>query len=108
MQALQGADVIFYDELVGADILDRARRDAEQVFVGKRKGEPGIGQDEINRLLVDAARPDKLSFASKAAILSSSDAAAKSSNFCSKAGIPRRRARHHGGARMRGGSRACR
>ncbi len=37
-------------------VLDRARRDAERVFVGKRKGQPGIGQDEINRRLVEAAR----------------------------------------------------
>jgi uroporphyrin-III C-methyltransferase/precorrin-2 dehydrogenase/sirohydrochlorin ferrochelatase len=56
LQALQGADVIFYDELVTPQILDRARRDAEQVFVGKRRGQPGIGQDEINRRLVEAAR----------------------------------------------------
>jgi uroporphyrin-III C-methyltransferase/precorrin-2 dehydrogenase/sirohydrochlorin ferrochelatase len=56
LQALQSADVIFYDDLIGADILARARRDAHKVFVGKRKGEPGIGQDEINRRLADAAR----------------------------------------------------
>jgi len=56
LQALQGADIVFYDELVTAGILDRARRDAERVFVGKRRGEPGIGQDEINRRLVEAAR----------------------------------------------------
>jgi len=56
LQALQAADVIFYDELVGAEILERARRDSRKVFVGKRKGHPGIGQDEINRRLVDAAR----------------------------------------------------
>jgi uroporphyrin-III C-methyltransferase / precorrin-2 dehydrogenase / sirohydrochlorin ferrochelatase len=56
LQTLQAADVIFYDDLVGADILDRARRDAKQVFVGKRKGEPGIGQDAINRLLLEAAQ----------------------------------------------------
>ena len=56
LHALQGADVIFYDELVTPQILDRARRDAEQVFVGKRRGQPGIGQDEINRRLVEAAR----------------------------------------------------
>ena len=55
LQALQGADVIFYDELVTPQILDRARRDAERVFVGKRRGQPGIGQDEINRRLVEAA-----------------------------------------------------
>jgi uroporphyrin-III C-methyltransferase/precorrin-2 dehydrogenase/sirohydrochlorin ferrochelatase len=56
LQALQAADVIFYDELIGPEILDRARRDAKQVFVGKRKGAPGIGQDAINRLLLEAAQ----------------------------------------------------
>ena len=55
LNALQAADVVFYDELIGPDILDRVRRDAELVFVGKRKGEPGIGQAEINRRLVQAA-----------------------------------------------------
>src|SRR6185295_5375822 len=54
--ALQNADVIFYDELVTDEILDRARRDAARIFVGKRPGQPGIGQDEINRRLLDAAR----------------------------------------------------
>jgi uroporphyrin-III C-methyltransferase / precorrin-2 dehydrogenase / sirohydrochlorin ferrochelatase len=56
LHALQGADIVFYDELVTPGILDRARRDAERVFVGKRHGVPGIGQDEINRRLRDAAR----------------------------------------------------
>jgi uroporphyrin-III C-methyltransferase / precorrin-2 dehydrogenase / sirohydrochlorin ferrochelatase len=56
LHALQGADVVFYDELVTPGVLDRARRDAERVFVGKRRGVPGIGQDEINRRLRDAAR----------------------------------------------------
>jgi uroporphyrin-III C-methyltransferase/precorrin-2 dehydrogenase/sirohydrochlorin ferrochelatase len=56
LQILQGADVVFYDELVTAGVLDRVRRDAERIFVGKRRGRPGIGQDEINRRLVDAAR----------------------------------------------------
>ena len=55
-QVLQGADVIFYDELVTTGILDHARRDADRVFVGKRRGNPGLGQDEINRQLVEAAR----------------------------------------------------
>jgi uroporphyrin-III C-methyltransferase/precorrin-2 dehydrogenase/sirohydrochlorin ferrochelatase len=56
LHALADADVVFYDELVSAGVLDRARRGAEQVFVGKRRGEAGIGQDEINRRLVAAAR----------------------------------------------------
>jgi uroporphyrin-III C-methyltransferase/precorrin-2 dehydrogenase/sirohydrochlorin ferrochelatase len=56
LHALSDADVVFYDELVTAEVLDRARRGAEQVFVGKRRGEPGVAQDEINRRLVEAAR----------------------------------------------------
>jgi uroporphyrin-III C-methyltransferase / precorrin-2 dehydrogenase / sirohydrochlorin ferrochelatase len=53
---LADADVVFYDELVTPGILDRARRDAERVFVGKRRGEPGIGQEEINHRMAAAAR----------------------------------------------------
>jgi uroporphyrin-III C-methyltransferase / precorrin-2 dehydrogenase / sirohydrochlorin ferrochelatase len=56
LQALQNADVIFYDELITPEILDRTRRDAERVFVGKRRGRPGIGQQAINERLVAAAR----------------------------------------------------
>jgi uroporphyrin-III C-methyltransferase/precorrin-2 dehydrogenase/sirohydrochlorin ferrochelatase len=56
LQALQGADVVLYDETVSVGILDRARRDAERIFVGRRAGGPGISQDAINRHLADAAR----------------------------------------------------
>lgn len=56
VRLLQNADIVFYDELVTPGILDCARRDAERVFVGKRRGVPGIGQHEINRRLVEAAR----------------------------------------------------
>jgi uroporphyrin-III C-methyltransferase/precorrin-2 dehydrogenase/sirohydrochlorin ferrochelatase len=55
LRALQDADVIFHDDLVSAEILDRARRDAARVGVGKRRGQPGVGQDEINRLMIAAA-----------------------------------------------------
>jgi uroporphyrin-III C-methyltransferase/precorrin-2 dehydrogenase/sirohydrochlorin ferrochelatase len=55
LRALQDADIIFYDELVSKEVLDRARRDAARVPVGRRVGKPGIGQDAINRLLIDAA-----------------------------------------------------
>lgn len=59
LHLLQAADAVFYDDLVGPDILARARRDAELHFVGKRKGAPGIGQDEIHRRLAAAAREGK-------------------------------------------------
>jgi uroporphyrin-III C-methyltransferase/precorrin-2 dehydrogenase/sirohydrochlorin ferrochelatase len=56
LHALQSADVVFYDETVSAEILDRARRDAERVFVGKHARSPGVGQEAINRRLAAAAR----------------------------------------------------
>jgi uroporphyrin-III C-methyltransferase / precorrin-2 dehydrogenase / sirohydrochlorin ferrochelatase len=56
LQVLQDADIIFYDELVTDEILDRARRDAKRVSVGRRSGRPGIGQDAINERLAEAAR----------------------------------------------------
>ena len=56
LRALQDADIVFYDELVSSEILDRIRRDAARVAVGRRVGQPGIGQDAINRLMIEAAK----------------------------------------------------
>ncbi|MGB8397181.1 siroheme synthase CysG [Bradyrhizobium sp.] len=56
LRALQDADVVFHDELVSQEILDRARRDASRIAVGRRVGKPGIGQHAINRLLIEAAK----------------------------------------------------
>lgn len=54
-RALQQADVIVYDRLVSRDVLALARRDAELVFVGKREGDHGVGQDGINRIIIEEA-----------------------------------------------------
>ena len=56
LQALQRADVVFYDRLVSAEVLDFARRDAERVFVGKTPGNPTMPQREINALLARRAQ----------------------------------------------------
>ncbi|MCA6105892.1 siroheme synthase CysG [Bradyrhizobium cenepequi] len=56
LRALQDADVVFYDELVSPEILDRVRRDAARIPVGRRVGKSGIGQDAINRLMIEAAK----------------------------------------------------
>jgi uroporphyrin-III C-methyltransferase / precorrin-2 dehydrogenase / sirohydrochlorin ferrochelatase len=56
LRALRDADIVFYDELVSPEILDRARRDAARIAVGRRVGKPGIGQDAINRLMIEAAK----------------------------------------------------
>jgi uroporphyrin-III C-methyltransferase/precorrin-2 dehydrogenase/sirohydrochlorin ferrochelatase len=59
LRALQNADVILYDRLVSADVLDLARRDAERIYVGKAAGEAQLTQDQINALLVQLALQGK-------------------------------------------------
>ncbi len=55
-QLLQEADAILHDELVPSAILGRARRDAELVAVGKRKGQAGWAQADIEAELVRRVR----------------------------------------------------
>ena len=59
LRALQDADVVYYDELVSPEVVDRIRRDAARFPVGRRVGNPGIGQDAINKLLIEAAQAGK-------------------------------------------------
>ena len=56
LRALQDADIVFYDKLVDARVLDLIRRDAERVFVGKTKGAHAVPQREIEALLIAEAR----------------------------------------------------
>ena len=55
LRALQDADVILYDRLVPAAVLDLARRDAARICVGKAAGNIGSTQEEINTLLIEHA-----------------------------------------------------
>jgi uroporphyrin-III C-methyltransferase/precorrin-2 dehydrogenase/sirohydrochlorin ferrochelatase len=59
VEVLQEADVIFHDRLVSPEILERARRDAELVDVGKRAGKHQGVQQRIFELMVEAAREGK-------------------------------------------------
>jgi uroporphyrin-III C-methyltransferase/precorrin-2 dehydrogenase/sirohydrochlorin ferrochelatase len=59
MRALAGADVVLFDDLVPAGILDFARREATRINVGKRGYAPSVRQEEITTLLVDLARAGK-------------------------------------------------
>ncbi|TAI46924.1 uroporphyrinogen-III C-methyltransferase [Flagellimonas allohymeniacidonis] len=54
IKALQNADVVLYDALVDQDLLDYALQ-AEQIFVGKRKGCYAYQQEQINELIVQRA-----------------------------------------------------
>lgn len=56
LQLLQQADVVLYDRLVSDAVLDRARRDAERVFVGKEPGGASTTQERIHELLLHYAR----------------------------------------------------
>ena len=55
-QLLQEADAILHDDLVPPAILARARRDAELVPVGKRKGRASWAQADIDAELVRRVR----------------------------------------------------
>lgn len=56
LRLMQQADVVLYDRLVAAPILERVRRDAERIFVGKGPKQHEMSQQEINALLVALAR----------------------------------------------------
>jgi uroporphyrin-III C-methyltransferase / precorrin-2 dehydrogenase / sirohydrochlorin ferrochelatase len=56
LRVLNEADVILYDRLVTADVLDLARRDAVRIEVGKAPGQNGTTQEHIHALLLEHAR----------------------------------------------------
>lgn len=57
LRALQDADVILHDRLVGPGVLEFARRDAERIDVGKRVGEDhDATQARIHALMLEHAR----------------------------------------------------
>jgi len=59
LRLMQEADVVLYDRLVAPQILDMVRREAERIYVGKRRAYHAIRQEEINQTLVKLARKGK-------------------------------------------------
>jgi uroporphyrin-III C-methyltransferase / precorrin-2 dehydrogenase / sirohydrochlorin ferrochelatase len=55
LQLLQQSDVVLYDRLVSDAVLERVRRDAECVFVGKESGQHRVTQQRIHALLLEYA-----------------------------------------------------
>lgn len=56
---MQQADVVVYDRLVSAPIMELCRRDAEKIYVGKARANHHLAQESINELLVNLARSGK-------------------------------------------------
>ena len=59
MRLMQQADVVIYDRLVSPMVLDLVRRDAQRIYVGKRRATHTLQQTNINVLLVQLAREGK-------------------------------------------------
>jgi len=59
LRLMQQADVVLHDRLVTDDIMDLVRRDAERIFVGKRRGDHAMPQEEISQLMVRLAKEGK-------------------------------------------------
>ncbi|OEK07978.1 uroporphyrinogen-III C-methyltransferase [Flavivirga aquatica] len=56
IKAIESADVILYDALINEALLKYASKEAEIVFVGKRKGCYAFQQEQINELIVAKAK----------------------------------------------------
>ena len=59
LRLMQQADVVIYDRLVSAPIMELCRRDADKVYVGKARSNHSVPQEGINELLVKYAQAGK-------------------------------------------------
>ena len=59
LRLMQQADVVLYDRLVSEPILELTRRDADRIYVGKKRADHSVPQNDINQLLVGLAKQGK-------------------------------------------------
>lgn len=59
LRLMQQADVVLYDRLVSDEILNLTRRDADRIYVGKKRAAHAVEQTAINQMLVDLASQGK-------------------------------------------------
>lgn len=58
--AIERADVILFDHLANEALLGHARRDAELLYVGKKKSDHTYAQSEIATMMIERARAGKV------------------------------------------------
>jgi uroporphyrin-III C-methyltransferase/precorrin-2 dehydrogenase/sirohydrochlorin ferrochelatase len=59
LRLMQQADVVLYDRLVSEGVMELVRRDADRIYVGKKRSDHSVPQQDINQLLVDLASKGK-------------------------------------------------
>jgi len=59
LRLMQQADVVVYDRLVSAPILNLVRLEAERIYAGKERAQHTLPQEDINQLLVRLAKEGK-------------------------------------------------
>ncbi|MBU2886433.1 siroheme synthase CysG [Gilvimarinus agarilyticus] len=59
LRLMQQAEVVLYDRLVSDEVMELVRRDADRIYVGKKRSEHAVPQPDINQLLVDLAQQGK-------------------------------------------------
>lgn len=59
LRLMQQADVVLHDNLVSPQILALTRRDAERIYVGKRRAQHTMRQEQINARMIELARQGK-------------------------------------------------
>lgn len=60
MACIKKADVIIYDHLVNTSLLKEAKNEADIIYVGKQGNKHTMEQEDINRLIVNKAKEDKI------------------------------------------------
>jgi len=59
LRLMQKADVVLFDRLVPEEIVDLTRRDAERIYVGKKRDFHALRQEEISKMMVTLAKEGK-------------------------------------------------
>jgi uroporphyrin-III C-methyltransferase/precorrin-2 dehydrogenase/sirohydrochlorin ferrochelatase len=59
LRLMQQAEVVLYDRLVAPEIVDLCRKDAERIYVGKKRDQHALPQEDISQLMVDLSKQGK-------------------------------------------------